>query len=211
MTYKLDTKICRNQNHHHWISVRAGIAADIRRYLTRSEEESARGQGFIRQLSAWLTPELMCLSLYRFSHYLHVKGWTFLGRLFSSLNFLLHKVRLPAASCIGPGCRLSHPVGVVFEGSAGSNLTIFSYAICMMGNQNGDEACGAPIIGNQVTLGGHTVLSGNIYIGDSVQISPGAVIYSDIPDNVIIASHKIFTPMKLKTDNSDSLPTGNSV
>jgi len=202
---KTDMEICQSWGHHLWASVRAGIAADIERYLTRSEAESARGQGLVRCLSAWLTPELMCLSLYRVSHFFHVRGWTVLGRLLSSLNFLLHKARLPAASCIGPGCRLSHPVGVVFEGSAGSDLTLFSYTICMMASQNGSQVSGAPRMGNQVTLGGHAVLSGDITIGDAVRVSPGAVICSDISNNTTLVSYKMFTPSHRKTDGNDLL------
>jgi len=205
---KLDMEICQSWDHHLWASVRAGVAADIHRYLTRSEEESARGQGFVRRLSAWLTPELMCLSLYRVSHFFHVRGWIVLGRLLSSLNFLLHKARLPAASCIGPGCRLSHPVGVVFEGSAGSDLTLFSYTICMMASQNGSQAYGAPRIGNQVTLGAGAVLSGDITIGDVVRVSPGAVICSDIPNNTTLVSYKLFTSLRGKTDDNDLLSAG---
>lgn len=192
---------CLIDGHRYWKSVRIGIKEDILRYLTRSEEEAARGLGLVRKMSAWLTPELMCLSLYRISHYFHVNGWIALGRFLSSLNFVLHKVRLPAASCIGPGCRLSHPAGVVFEGRAGKNLTIFSYAVCMVGKTANGFDSAIPTIGDSVTLGGHAVLIGDISLGDSAQISPGAVVYSNIPENTILASHKIHTSMHHKSQS----------
>ena len=193
--------VCHSHQQHRWSSVRSGISADIRRYLTRSKEDIARGESFLRRLSAWLTPELQCLTLYRISHYFHARGWIRLGRLFSSINFLLYKVRLPASSCIGPGCRLSHPAGVVFEGTAGSNLTIFSYAVCISDYHIPDVAGGSPTIGNQVTLGGHAVLSGNILVGDNVRISPGAVVQVNIPDGVtVIADHLV---PKLQRNNDD--------
>lgn len=198
----MENENCLTADHHHWKSVQMGVKEDIYRYLTRSAEESARGLGFVRRLSAWLTPELMCLTLYRVSHYFHVNGWVALARFLSSINFILHKVRLPAASCIGPGCRLSHPAGVVFEGRAGKNLTIFSYAVCMVEKTHKGFNSGTPAIGDSVTLGGHAVLMGDISIGDFVQVSPGAVVCTNIPDHAIIASHKMHTSIHHKAQEN---------
>lgn len=201
---------CQQWEHRKWSSVCSGISADIHRYLTRSEEDSAKGQGFIRQLSAWLSAELMCLSIYRVSHFLHVGGWYRTANLLSALNCLLHKVRIPAGSCIGPGCRLSHPSGVVFEGIAGRNLTIFSYAICMGDRELSRSIPGLPELKNNITLGAHSVLCGDIHIGNEVQISPGSVVRHDIPDNVIVASYKLFTATHIRKESGQNYQQGNS-
>lgn len=197
----MDHARCQAHDHHRWSSVRHGIAEDIKRYLSRSEDEAARGQGLVRRLSAWLTPELMCLTLYRVGHFLYVRDWPMLARILAGVNFFIHKVRLPAASCIGPGCRLSHPAGVVFEGSAGGGLTLYSYVLCLAGEREGDGFASAPVLGDGVTLGGHAVLSGNVRVGDDVQIAPTAVVREDVPAGVIVASRAMMTATHLSTDS----------
>ncbi|MBK6659220.1 MAG: hypothetical protein IPG43_14180 [Proteobacteria bacterium] len=65
---------------------------------------------------------------------------------------------------------------MVFEGSAGRELTLFSYAVCrrpVVGARH------APRLGNRVTVGGHAVLCGAITVGDDVRISQCAVVRRD--------------------------------
>jgi serine acetyltransferase len=177
--------------------VRADIHADILRYLHRSPQDSQRGEGVLRRVSAFLTPQLMALALYRVSHYLYMRGWHLLGHGLASLNYVVHKVRLPAASCIGPGCRLAHPAGVVFEGSAGRELTLFSYAVCVADPLS--VARRAPRLGNRVTVGGHAVLCGAIEVGDDVRISQCAVVRRDVASDLIVASQAMYTSSHIRS------------
>ncbi len=183
--------------HGRWSVVRADIHADIRRYLHRSPQDSQRGEGVVRRVSAFLTPQIMALALYRVSHYLHTCGWHLFGRGLASLNYVVHKVRLPAASCIGAGCRLAHPAGVVFEGSAGRELTLFSYAVCVADSASGARR--APQLGNRVTVGGHAVLCGGIAVGDDVRISQCAVVRRDVASELIVASQAMYTSSHIRS------------
>lgn len=186
------------------MTVRSDIHADILRHLHRSPEDSQRGERTVRRVSAFLTPQLMALALYRVSHYLHVRGWRAPAHALAGVNFILHKVRLPAATCIGPGCRLAHPAGVVFEGSAGSDLTLFSYAVCIAGPV-ADARC-APRLGNRVTLGGHAVLCGGITVGDDVRISPCAVVIRNAEADTMVAAQAMYTPTHVRGEEPPHHP-----
>jgi len=162
---------------------------DIVRYLTKSPENQAAGDNFKTRLSASLTPELLCLLLYRISHYLHVKRWQRLAVVVSRLNLFLHKVSITPESCIGPGCRLSHPAGVTFQGRAGRGLTLYSLAVCCAREGFGDgPAERGPRLGDRVTVGAHAVLMGPINVGDDSKIPFSVVLDQDSPPGALVFS-----------------------
>lgn len=94
---------CTAYGHHKLSAVWASLSEDIVRYLNKSPENQAAGDNFKTRVSALLTPQLLCLVLYRVSHYLHVTGWRRSGVAVARFNFLVHKVSITPQSCIGPG------------------------------------------------------------------------------------------------------------
>jgi serine O-acetyltransferase len=180
---------CERWQHRRFSSVRRGLSADIDRYVTKSPENIELGNSFKRRLSAFLTPELLCLLLYRMAHWLHCVNWRRAAWVISRINALLHKVDLPPYSCIGPGCRLSHPAGVVFQGSAGRGLTLFGMAVCCA-REEFLGACHerAPQLGDHVTLGAHAVVMGAISIGGETQVSPFACVTRHVPPCTVVAA-----------------------
>jgi serine O-acetyltransferase len=180
---------CEAWQHDRLSSAWRDIAHDIDRYLNKSAENQALGSGLKRQLSAFLTPELMSLSLHRIAHWLHCAGWHRCAWLVSRFNTLLHKAHLPPLSCIGPGCRMSHPAGVVFHGSAGAGLTLFGMAVCCGLEDALDAGLDAvPALGDQVTLGAHAVVLGPITLGSRTQVSPFACVAKDVSEDTIVAA-----------------------
>jgi serine O-acetyltransferase len=185
-------KNCDKYHHSFWKGLRFNIRQDINRYLTKSQTNKALGKGFKRRLSAFFMPEIQCLILYRLAHFLYVNQWKNLGLFVARLNQIVHKVNIPPQSCIGPGCRLSHPPGVVFHGSAGKRLTLFSLAVCYSSTASADailEAC--PRIGNNVQLGAYTTVSGPIKISDNVKIFPLLQTKRDIGKNKTLIRRKL--------------------
>lgn len=183
---------CRQHGHDRFAGVRANIRADVGRYLTMSPENIERGSGFKQRLSAFLRPELLCLTMHRIAHYLHVRGWRRSARLVTRINALLHKVHLTPQSCIGPGCRLPHPSGLAFHGRAGTGLTLFSTCVCCPAGPIVDGPLEvAPCLGDDVTVGGHAVLIGPIEIGDRVKISFSARVAEDVPSDVVVISRSV--------------------
>ncbi len=182
---------CQDWQHHRWHAAWRDLDADIERYLTKSAENIALGRSRKRWWSAFLTPELQCLALHRLAHLLHCRGWPRAATLASRLNQLLHKVQIPATACIGPGCRLSHPAGVVFEGSAGRELTLFGMAVCCTG-----PAADPPVLGDGVTLGAHAVLQGPLRVGSRCQIGPFACLGPGpgaVPDDSVVVARSMLS------------------
>lgn len=56
-------------------------------------------------------------------------------------------------------------------------------SVCI-GAINSENAC--PIIGENCLIGSHAIVLGGITIGNNVKIGAGAVVVSDVPDNVTV-------------------------
>jgi serine O-acetyltransferase len=176
-------------SHSDWSAVTRDIGADIHRYLTKSDENIALGDNRKRRLSALLTPELICLVLHRVAHWLHVGGRPRAALALARLNTLMHKVNLSPQSCIGPGCRLSHPPGVTFHGRAGRGLTLFSCAVVCSANgaSDGDTDC-APLLGDDVTVGAHAAVVGRAWVGNGTKIAYLCFIDGEVPAGSVVVA-----------------------
>jgi serine O-acetyltransferase len=184
---------CREFRHHAIRGVWGNVSEDILRYLTKSEENLAGGDDLLHRVSAFATPELMCLFLYRFSHYLWVNTYRRMAVAVSRFNYLVHKVNITPQSCIGPGCRLSHPPGVTFHGRAGRGLTLFSLAVCCAEGPRFDGPVETgPRIGDRVIIGAHAVLIGPVSVGDDTRLSLGAWVNCDTPPGVNVISNAFY-------------------
>ena len=178
---------CRGQ-HQTFSNLRQCVASDIERYLTKSPENRKLGRSLKYKVSAFLRPELLCLFMYRIAHYLWANNWRSLAAIIAKLNFLLHKVCLPASSCIGPGVRLSHPAGVVFCGIAGSRLTLFGMAMCIEKISDTDSA-DCLTLGDDVTIGAHAVIIGRLRIGDRAKVAPFSSVRTDVKiDSTVVSA-----------------------
>jgi serine acetyltransferase len=176
---------CLRWRHADFRSVGAGLSADILRFLNKSPENQASGDTFKSRLSALLTPQLLCLLIYRLSHFLHVNGWRRVAVALGRLNMIAHKLNLPADSCIGPGCFLPHPAGVTFYGSAGRGLSLYSQAICMPGFA---PQFGVVQLGDEVSVGGHCSLAGAVQVGHRAKISFNVPLRRDVPGGMIVTA-----------------------
>lgn len=177
---------CLEQAHQQLAAVWTGLSADILRYLTKSPENEALGDNLKTRLSAFLTPELLCLFLYRIAHYLYVNGWGRAALFVTRLNFLFHKVSITPQSCIAPGCRLSHPAGVTFHGRAGPGLTLYSLAICGSRHCVDGPVETGPRLGARVTVGAHAVLLGPITVGDDTKIAFSVRLDRDVAARALV-------------------------
>ncbi len=182
---------CRNEEHRHWSGVRRAVGEDILRFLNKSPENQAAGDTLRSRTGAFLTPGLLALFLHRVGHLLYVRGWRRLARLVTSINAVLHKVDLPAQSCIGAGCHLPHPMGVTFFGRAGTQLTLYSLAICCpRGAPESWRMEDAPTLEDGVTVGARGNVIGRVRIGSGSRIFC-ARIGDDVAADRIVFSRAI--------------------
>ncbi len=157
--------------HHTLKGVRRNWHDDVTRFLNKSPENQAVGDNLKSRIGATLTPQLLCLVIYRLAHWMHLNGWRRMAALAVGLNAALHRVHLSADSCLGPGCLLPHPVGVFFVGRAGESLTVYSMAVCSPAAETPlAPARDGPTLGARVTLGVHSVLLGRLTVGDDTKI-----------------------------------------
>lgn len=180
---------CTAFRHNELAAVWTGLSEDIVRYLSKSPENRASGDSFKTRLGAFLTPQLLCLLLYRIAHWLWVIEWRGLATLVSRLNVVVHKVSISPQSCIGPGCLVPHPVGVTFWATAGRGLTLYSLAVCCpcpAGLLGGVES--GPRLGDRVSVGGHTAIVGPVVVGDDTKVAFNIALERDAPAGVLVLS-----------------------
>lgn len=84
---------------------------------------------------------------------------------------------IPSHVSIGAGFRMDHPHGVVINSKAiiGSNFTIKSGAVI------GANDKGVPVIGDNVLVGVHALVIGNVNIEDNAKIGAGAIVVHNVP------------------------------
>lgn len=86
---------------------------------------------------------------------------------------------------IGEGLLGIHPFATIINAkSIGDNFTIRNNVT--IGDNNKDEK---PTIGNNVTVNVHSVVFGNISIGDNVIIGAGTLIHKNVPSNCVVVGN----------------------
>lgn len=92
---------------------------------------------------------------------------------------------IPSHVVIGPGMKIDHPFGIVINSDTiiGENLTIKSGAV--IGKK---DSRGPAVIKDNVLIGVHAIILGNITIGNNVDIGAGAIVTHDVPDNAVVMS-----------------------
>lgn len=91
---------------------------------------------------------------------------------------------IPFSTKVGRGLKFAHPYSTILNAeSIGDN---FCFIHCTtIGKKDGKR----PRIGNNVTVGCHAVILGDITIGDNVTIGAGSVVVKDVPDNAVIVGN----------------------
>lgn len=95
-----------------------------------------------------------------------------------------HTFILPYSTKIGNSFLFTHPYSTVLNAhSIGKN---FSCIHCItLGKKDGKR----PIIGDNVTIGCHACVIGDVKIGNNVIIGAGSVVVKDVPDNCVVAGN----------------------
>jgi len=174
---------------------------DIQAYMDDLSRHRGGQTGFMKRLSAVLTLPMCAVLLYRISHYLEANGLRLPALVFCWLNILINRMTVNPASCIGPGLLVPHPVGVVFNGRAGSRLTLFANSLCAgRGPVLAEPPESGPVIGDRVMVSGLAGIIGPIVVGDGVRLSHRAQLMTDAPNGALVVGHEIRFHIGKKSD-----------
>lgn len=169
----------------------AGVRAVIHEDILRDTRLRFPGADTFRhRLSSLLTPHVIAVTTHRIAHLLWVRGWKRVALVLSRLNLLWHKVMITPDSCIGPGLYLPHPPGVAFGGRAGSNLTLYSLAICWPLELRHAFETG-PRLGDRITIGAHALILGPITVGSDSKVAYSVRLDSDAAPQSLVVSRSL--------------------
>ena len=152
----------------------------------RIADRKALGKN-IKHIKAYLTlPGYRIMTHFRRCQYLKEKKCLsplyFLERLIYHRMCVKFTCDIPSNTDIGPGFVIKHPVGIVINSHAviGRNCSIRT------GSLIGGSRTGVPVIGNNVSIGGHSIILGGITVGDNSDIGAGAIVTHDVPANAVV-------------------------
>ena len=143
------------------------------------------------------------LIVYRFGYFMYGKIIFKLFLFYYFYIFLkyilmtLSKIELPPSCNIGSKINFVHPHGLVMGNKIkmGDKITIGPWVVI---GHNGEKAK-QPVLGNNIYIGAHACILGDVKIGDNVVIGVNTVITKDVPSNSIVTA-----PFKIKPNNSKS-------
>jgi serine O-acetyltransferase len=87
---------------------------------------------------------------------------------------------------IGPGLYIGHFGGVVISPYAvlGANVNIAQGVT--IGAESRGQRKGAPVLGDRVWVGAHSIIVGKVVIGHDALIAPGAFVNFDVPSGSVV-------------------------
>ena len=132
----------------------------------------------------FFSPGLHAIILYRLSHSAYRKGNLTMARAVNYFSRFLTGADIHPGATIGKGFFIDHATGVVIGETSviGENVSIFQ-GVTLGGVSAEKGKKRHPTIGNNVTIGAHAVVLGDIKVGDNVKIGAGSVVVKDVPSN----------------------------
>ena len=145
-----------------------------------------------------------CLQAHRIAHALWTSGKRSLSFAIQSRCSELYCIDIHPAARIGSGLMIDHGTGVVIGETTvmGRNCSILHGVT--LGGSGKEKFDRHPKIGNDVLIGCHAIVLGNIRIGNNCNIGAGSVVLRSLPDNVIAVGNPARIVGKPKSTRSGS-------
>ena len=167
------------------MTLRQLIDSDLARF---TQTYVLRGQPFSKRRIFWesliFKAGFQAVLLYRVSHWLYQRGWTYLPWFLSRLSIAITGAEIEFNARIGPGMFVSHPVGIVVgRGTViGSEVTLFQGVTFGVKSWHPDSITKFPRVGNKCYFFTGAAVLGGITIGDNCIVGAHAVLTCDLPD-----------------------------
>jgi serine O-acetyltransferase len=128
--------------------------------------------------------------MYRIAHLLARRGQVPLAMVLRARGVRTSGAEINPQADIGPGLYVAHSVGV----GIGAHVTIGRNCRLHIGSLVGSQPHPAPeqpartVIGDDVYIGSHAVITGGVTVGDGATIGANAVVHKDVaPYGVVVA------------------------
>jgi serine O-acetyltransferase len=131
-------------------------------------------------------PGLHAIWLHRIAHGLWRRRHLTLARILSHLNRFLTGIEIHPAARIGRRLFIDHGAGVVIGETAEVGDDVLMYTGVILGGTTSEHTKRHPTIGNAVVLGSHSVVLGNITIGEGAKVGSGSVIVQPVPPGATV-------------------------
>ena len=174
-------------------SVWRDLQVDVATAVKYASDFSGDHLSPLRRLSVLLTPPLLCIAIYRLSHWCYCRGLLWPARFLSWTNFIIHRADIAHSAEIGPGLYVPHTVGVVFRGRAGSFLTLYFRSAVVgsrLDSRRDPQGPDCPCLGDHVTVGIFSLVKGPVHVGDRAFLGVGSVVLADLPADVQVIGAK---------------------
>jgi len=89
-------------------------------------------------------------------------------------------IEIPFSCKIGPGLRLPHQHGIVFQGATelGEDVTVYHQVTLGENERSGER--GGPIVGDRVYIGAGAKIIGRVIVGDDATVGANAVVVMSV-------------------------------
>ncbi len=96
-------------------------------------------------------------------------------------------IELNYKASIGPRLRLFHGVGTVIHEAVTIGADVTLRHLTTIGTKRDGEK--APTLGDHVNVGCHSIILGDIHIGNGATIGAGSVVLHDVPEGVTVVGN----------------------
>lgn len=130
-----------------------------------------------------LMPGVKAIKYYFISRFFYLKGCYYLARKICYISKQRTGIEIHPGAQIGKNLFIDHGTGVVIGETTeiGNNVIIYhGVTLGGTGKEKGDRH---PKIGNNVIIGAHAKVLGNIKVGNNVKIGAGAVVLKNVEEN----------------------------
>jgi serine O-acetyltransferase len=136
-----------------------------------------------------LGPNLQAVILYRIGHVLAERRLTPLALWLRARALRRSGAEIHPRATIGPGLVLVHSAGVVIGPDVviGSRARIHQGVTLGAPVYAGEGVWAAPKLGDDIVLGAHAVLLGDVTVGDRAVVGANAVVTDDVPADTAVA------------------------
>lgn len=147
--------------------------------------------------SVWevfLYPSFIVQIYYKIAHYFYIHKHFFLARFFSEKGKRKTGIEIHPGAKLGKNLFIDHGTGVVIGETTviGNNVEI--YHGVTLGGLSTIKEKRHPTIKDNVLIGAHAQVLGNIVVGKNSKIGAGAVVLNNVPANTTVVG----IPAKLK-------------